>query len=78
MAMDVEEQVIEVLKKSRYFAIPLDDKSTDVIMPFFFVLCIIWEMKISRKNSYVGLTYQDVPPGQRYLEFLTNNIVRQR
>ena len=74
MAMDVEEQVIEVLKKSRYFAIPLDDKSTDVIMPFFFVLCIIWEMKISRKNSYV----QDVPPGQRYLDFLTNNIVRQR
>jgi len=45
-------------------------------VPFFFVSAVIWEKKISRK-TFVALTYEDVPPGQRYLSFFTNTLVRK-
>jgi len=42
-------------------------------MAFFFVSCIIWEKKISRRNFYVALN-QDVAPGQKHFDFLTTTL----
>jgi len=61
----------------RYFAIQPDESTDASNCAFFFVSCIVWEKKISTKNFYVALN-QDVPPGQKYFDFLTNTLVRKR
>ena len=40
IAVDVEEQVTEVLKNSRYFAIPLDDNVSNCAILLYFVRCL--------------------------------------
>jgi len=47
-------------------------------VPFFFVSCVIWEKKISRKNFYVALTFQDRIPDERYLDLLKKTLVKKR
>jgi len=36
------------------------------------------EKKISRKNFYVALTFQDGPPDERYLDLLKMTLVKKR
>ena len=54
--IDVEKRVVKDLKKSRYFAIQID-QSTD--LSDCAILCFVRyaEKRISRKNFYVTLTY---------------------
>ena len=74
MAKDVEDQVIEEIKKSVYFAIQLTNQLTWVTVPFCFAS---WDIKklISRKNFIVALTYLVGPPAQRYLGLLISSFL---
>ena len=77
IAMDIEQQVIEEVKKSHYFAIQLDE-STDVSNCAILLCFVRYKGKTDfRKNFFAKLTYQDVPPGQKYLGFLTRTLVRK-
>ena len=77
IAMDIEQQVIEEVKKSHYFAIQLDE-STDVSNCAILLCFVRYKGKTDfRKNFFATLTYQDVPPGQKYLGFLTRTLVRK-
>ena len=77
IAMDIEQQVIEKVKKSPYFAIQLDE-STDVSNCATLLCFVRYKGKqILRKNFFVTSTYQDVPPGQKYLGFFTRTLVRK-
>ena len=73
--MDIKKQVIEEVKKSHYFAIQFDESNDVTIVSFFFVSCAMREKQILRKNFLVALTYQDVPPGQKYFRLLTYTVL---